>query len=234
MRAYKMKKFLLIVLAVSISFGFIAEEKNDPKSNKPIAVVKKIVKDVTHKKADKSDWEAASLSVPLRDGEELKTGDKSLALVTFLDKSILRVRENSILKIYGETENKNVKKNTFIEKGLVGFEITPQDQGDEFKFTTPTVVASIRGTGGSIAFDDQDSTTTVRLDSGNVFLQTSTGDQDLSGGNTALINPNGEIQVYSQTEDDKKVNIESQRTNTKKIKVKTPQGDVVIEYYTND
>jgi hypothetical protein len=232
MRAIKMKKFLIIVLAVSISFGFTTEEKKDSKSNNPIAFVKKIVKDVTHKKVDKDDWEPAKLTVPLKDGEELKTGDKSLALVTFLDKSIIRVRENAILKIYGETENKNVKKNTFIQRGLVGFEITTQEEGDEFKFTTPTVVASIRGTGGSIEFDDQDSTTTVRLDSGNVYLQTSTGDQDLSGGNTALINPNGEILVSSQTEDDKQVNIQSQRTNTKKIKIKTPQGDVIIEYYT--
>ncbi len=53
---------------------------------------------------DKCTWlEVAKTGVPLKNGEQVKTGYKSLALVLFTDGTgLLRVRENSTMYIYGK------------------------------------------------------------------------------------------------------------------------------------
>ncbi len=65
-------KLLLFILSTSLAFVFIG---NSYKSDEtPVALVKKIVKDVQYKTSDESDWEIAQSGKPLVDGGEVKTG----------------------------------------------------------------------------------------------------------------------------------------------------------------
>ncbi|OGU33488.1 MAG: hypothetical protein A2068_10765 [Ignavibacteria bacterium GWB2_35_6b] len=198
----------------------------------PIALVKKVVKDVTFKESDESDWELAKTGVPLQDGQEIKTGNKSLALILFTDGSgLLRVRENSILHIYGEKETNKLNKNTFLQKGQLGFQVSKQED-EQFKFTTPTVVASIRGTGGYIDVED-DSSTTIVCETGEIELQATGGEKqsgNLTGGNSANINSNGQININQSTDDEKNELNKNKQTETKVIKIKTENGEIEIEY----
>ncbi len=230
----KLKSFL-IVLVLPIAFGGNFYEAVPDPANSSVALVKKIVKDVTYKQAGESDWEVAKTGLPLKDGEEVKTGFKSLALILFTDGAgLMRVRENSILHIYGQKEGKKLNKNTFIQKGLIGFDVNKQED-EEFKFTTPTVVASIRGTEGFIEVAD-DSTTTISLLSGKVEFSSIVGEKEsgeVAEGNTATIDSKGKIIVSASTEEDKNKSAQTRTFKTKKIKIKTNVGDVEIEYYSN-
>ncbi len=232
------KKIFNFVLLLPFLLGFNNFDNitggENKSSGSSVAIVQKVVKDVTLKRdGDQDNWEKAKLGISLSDGGEVKTGDKSLALINFTDGSgILRVRENSILNIYGEKKDKRVNKNTFVQKGLIRFEVNKQNEDEEFKFTTPTVVASIRGTNGFLEFDD-DSTFTMSLDNGSAllnFLGPGGGDGSLNGGNTVIITPDGEFNYREQNEDDKNKSDQSQ-SEPKKIRVRTPDGELEIDYY---
>jgi len=215
--------------------GFTSDENLPPTGDTPVALVKKIVKNVTYKKAGQSDWELAKTGDPLFDQGQVKTGSKSLALVLFTDGSgLLRVRENAVLNIYGKRNDKQLDKNTYIDKGLIGFEVNKQENA-EFKFTTPTAVASIRGTLGFIEVGS-DSSTTISLEKGSVEFQSTRGNKGsgtVTGGNTAKIDLLGNVNLNSATEEDKNKNSTTKQLTTKKVKIKTPQGDIEIEYYSS-
>jgi hypothetical protein len=232
-------KLLTILVLVPIILAFIYEEKNsggkaETKSapGNTVAFVKKIIKDVTYRKTSaQSDWDLAKTGTTLEDGGEVKTGDKSLALVYFIDGSgLLRVRENSILHVYGNKKDKAMDKNTYIQKGLIGFEVNKQSPQEEFKFTTPTVVASIRGTEGFIQYSE-DSTFTMYLDKGSAGLYGSQNCDSLSAGSTIVVSSKGQCIYRNQDPNDKNKFNETNKTVIKKIKIKTNKGEVNIEYY---
>jgi hypothetical protein len=223
---------VLIVLAASVSIGFVVQENNET----PIALIKKIIKDVSYKTSDASDWEVGKTGVPLKSGEQVKTGFKSLALVLFTDGTgLLRIRENSIMYIYGDKEGEKINKNTFIEKGLIGFDINKQD-AEEFKFTTPTAVAAIRGTAGYVEVGS-DSSTTIVCDHGKIEVQSLIGEKRtaiVQGGKAVSIRPDGQILEgeISPAEGSKFSN--SKKTKVRKISIETEQGIIELEFYPEE
>jgi hypothetical protein len=225
-------KNLLAMLIIPLLFGFASEKQSLP-GDTPVALVKKIILDVTYKKAGQSDWEVAKTGLPLMDKEQVKTGPKSLALILFTDGSgLLRVRENSILNIYGTSNNKKMDKNTVINQGSVQFEVNKQED-EEFKFTTPTAVASIRGTEGLLDVADNGESKMV-LQSGNVELITKSGQKvTLTAGNTAVFDLSGDAKIYPSTDADKKQLSQAKSLNTKKVKISTKSGEVDIEYFSD-
>ena len=228
----KVNKIIMFFVFVVIVFSFFTGGNLSASDKTPIALVKKILKDVTYKENADADWELAKTGIPLQDGQEIKTGNKSLALILFTDGSgLLRVRENSILHIYGEKEINKLNKNTFLEKGQLGFQVSKQED-EQFKFTTPTVVASIRGTGGYIDVED-DSSTTVVCETGLIELQATGGEKqsgNLSAGNSANISSNGQIQINPMSQEQQSELNKNKQTETKKIKIKTKEGEIEIEY----
>jgi hypothetical protein len=229
----KAKKFL-ILLIIPLLLGFASENKSPLSGDTPVALVKKIVKDVFYKKtAEQTDWERAKTGLPLKDGEQVKTDSKSLALILFTDGSgLLRVRENSIVNVYGTANNKRMDKNTVINRGEVQFEVNKQ-QDEEFKFTTPTAVASIRGTEGLFNVADNGDSKMI-LENGNVELTTKTGKKvTLTAGNTAVFDQSGEAKIYSSTQADKEQLSKAKSLNTKKVKINTNSGEVEIEYFSD-
>jgi hypothetical protein len=227
-------KSLLIIFVIPLLLGFDTGKNLIPPKDTPIAIVKKFFVDVRYaKEANLSDWKDAQIGVPLNSGDQVKTGAKSLALILFTDGSgTITVRENAILNVYGKTENKRLNKNTVLTKGLIGFEVKKQED-EEFKFTTPTAVASIRGTGGSLEVNEEESTF-LRLDSGKVNFQAIYGNKqsgELTAGNTLVIDKSGNVNITLQSDADKNKNSSLKNTNTKKVRIKTKDGDIEIEYY---
>ncbi|MDH7603986.1 MAG: FecR family protein [Melioribacter sp.] len=236
MRIKLLSLFLLFPVIINFSFDKTnIQEKNPNPPDNPVALVKKVHKVVDYRKsAQQTDWEKAVIGLILNNGNEIKTGPKSLALIYFTDGSgLLRVRENSILHIYGDKKERKLNKNTFIQKGLIGFDVNKQAEDEEFKFTTPTVVASIRGTSGFIDYSE-DSTFTMSLDSGSAllnFLGPQGGEGTLTEGNTVVITSDGNFEFHQQTDEDKNKSNETKKTNVKKLIIRTTQGNVEIEYY---
>ena len=225
-----MKRIILLLVLVPFIFSSVSSGQ----SNTPVALVKKIVKDVTFKKTNDSELDIAKTGTQLMDGGLVKTSSKSLALVLFTEGSLLRVRENSILNIYGSKEGNKVSRNTVITKGTLGFDV--QKQGDdEFKFTTPTAVASIRGTDGLIFCDS--TVTRVYLENGELYIESTTDPTKngrIVGGEKVVQNQDGTFTTTPLTDEEKNIITQAKTQTTKKVIIKTAHGDVEIEYYTSD
>jgi hypothetical protein len=227
-------KILLLVFMIPFLLGFISDTKSSLKSpDSYVALVKKIIKDVSYRKAGESDYTTAKTGLPLKADEEVKTGPKSLALILFTDGSgLLRVRENSVLKIYAERNKNKLNKNTYIEKGLIGFDVNKQEE-EEFKFTTPTAVASIRGT---VLFVEVDNSTRIAVQTGSVDFQSTVGKKEngtVTGGYTATIDASGNIILQPASAEDQKKAEMTKAFETKKALLNTPKGKVSIEYYSS-
>lgn len=230
----KQKNILIVLLlfVIAFTFGF----KIDDNKTTPIALIKKVVKDVSFKKIDASDWEKAKTGVPLKSGEQIKTGFKSLALVLFTDGTgLLRVRENSTMYIYGKNVDNKLNKNTFIEKGLIGFDVNKQD-AEEFKFTTPTAVAAIRGTAGYVEVG-KDSSTTVVCDHGKIEVESLAGNKEkvtVEGGKAINISSKGKIVKGDISSLEQRKFQKSIKTEVKKIKIETEEGIIELEFYPEE
>jgi hypothetical protein len=169
--------------------------------------------------------------IPLATNDEIKTGDKSLALIKFTDNSILRIRENSNLKLYADKNKGDLSKNTYIDKGKIGFNVSKQDN-EEFKFTTPTMVASIRGTEGYLNVGDDGATLLVCTE-GSIDVTATQGNKEsgtVSGGTFAVIGNDGTVQGGQITEEMQNDNTNIKKQVIKRIILQTPEGEIIIEY----
>lgn len=221
-----------ILIVISVLFlGF--DSKNE---ETPIALVKKIVKNVNHRESESSDWEKAKTGMPLKSGEEVKTGFRSLALVLFTDGSgLLRVRENSILNIHGKQTDKNLNKNVLIQKGFVGFEINKQE-AEEFKFTTPTAVAAIRGTEGFVEIGENN-LSIIACSEGKIEVESLIGIKSkifVEGGFFAIQLANGYFKIEKLTDEMMGKLNNTKNSSLDKIFIETKEGTIEVEYYSDD
>lgn len=222
-----MKKIYL--LAIILSFALLNIYALTPPS---VGVLTKVIQKVEYKSVEDGNWDKAELGGILYDGDEVRTGNRSLALLKFLDNSLLRVRENSIVTIYGTKENSQLNKNTFIQQGQVGFEVSKQE-GEEFKFTTPTGVASIRGTSGFFEVP-ADGSMLLYVDEGLVEIESQRGSKasgSVGAGQVARINTSGDLNIESASDVVKNKFNSLQRDETKRIRLKLNNGEeYIIEY----
>lgn len=197
-----------------------------------VGVLTKIIQQVDFKAAETDSWDEAELGSIMNNGDEIKTGSRSLALIKFLDNSLLRLRENSIVTLYGTKEESKLNKNAVIQQGRVGFEVTPQDD-QEFKFTTPTAVASIRGTTGFFEVPINGSFL-LFVKEGLVDVESLVGTQQsgsVSNNQVAKVDAEGNVVVEEASEEVKNQYETMTKDNTKRIRLKLDNGeDYIIEY----
>lgn len=197
-----------------------------------VGVLTKVIQNVEYKSIEEGNWGEAELGGILYDGDEVRTGDRSLALLKFLDNSLLRVRENSIVTIYGDKEGTSLNKNTFIQEGKVGFEISKQED-EEFKFTTPTGVASIRGTTGFFEVPE-DGSMLLFVSEGLVELESLRGSKEtgaVGAGQVGQISPGGELRIEKASDEVQKKYNTLKRDETKRIRIKLDNGqEYILEY----
>lgn len=142
---YRLNRFFMsVLLGAAFTLALIATTRGS--DNVTIAFVNKVIKDVT-KRSGQSDWTGATKGEILLSGDQVRTGQKSLALIKFLDNSIVHVRELSLLTLSSDPVNGTQAKTVQLSGGSVGFNVQKQ-QNQLFRLTSPTSVASIRGTKG--------------------------------------------------------------------------------------
>ncbi|MFA7288619.1 MAG: FecR family protein [Melioribacteraceae bacterium] len=228
-----MKKLFTIFIFSVIIIPLCVLKAESPKD--PIAIAKKVIKEVTFKDGlEKESWIDLKASQTLSAESEVKTGTKSLAAILFTDGSgTITVRENSHLFIYGDKGDKKINnKNSFLDKGVIGFKVTKQ-KDDAFLISTPTAVASIRGSSGFVEFDD-DSTFIFHLNDGSASVKLLIGDkaeQEIGEGYTIEVHPDGQIVYRAATSEEQTTfNDTMNLNNSKKLFINTPDGKVEIEY----
>lgn len=130
---------LLSVFSVFIIFSAVYAAKS-------IAITIKSQGNVKIHESGKTSEKNLKRGFRLRDGDKIVTGDKSYAAFRFIDdKSLVRIRSNSSCTVKGKEDSDNsIIKNIFVEIGTIFARITKQK--GRFQVTTPTSVASVKGT----------------------------------------------------------------------------------------
>ena len=137
-----MKKNIVIILTSLLSVLIIFSTVY---AAKPIAITIKSKGKVKVYESGKKSDKKLKRGFRLKDGDKIVTGDKSYAAFRFIDdRSLVRVRANSSCTIQGKEEDNSILKNIFLEIGTIFARITKQK--GRFQVTTPTSVASVKGT----------------------------------------------------------------------------------------
>ncbi len=227
--------YILLLLFISL---FIFMGSSNPGllfKSYTAAIVTKVIQDVKHKSGN-SVWIKTQPSTQLKTNDLLNTGKRSIAVLKFLDGSILRVRENTTIMIFADKKGKGLVKNTKLENGKIVFDVNKQSEDDSFIITTPTAVATIRGTSGLVETLENGSTLLV-IETGVVEIE-STGEnkqtKSVEAGMASIVNPDGSIFTSESTEEQKRSFQSANKTNEKVIQIQTNRGNFKIYYLDSE
>ena len=194
-----MRTFNILFLACLIASFYTAVSAPLYDPDKPVALIYKPVGSVEYLKEGKK-WTKAAPATPLLSGDQVKTEANSFVVIKFIENSILRLQENSQITIRAElTTNKEFSKNVNLDHGELTFDVKKREN-EKFEFSTPTSVASIRGTQGML-IDGADSSDVLILGAGIVVFTNSVSNQSVNviAGQTAYSYRNGKIEVKKTT-----------------------------------
>lgn len=189
--ARRTRAWILTGTLCAISAGFRTDTAT-------IALVTKTIQDVTKKSAS-SDWAKAGKGELLLGGDQVRTGNKSLAVIKFMDNSIVRVREESELSVGTEGPRGSMLKTIQLQSGSIGFDVRKQQQNELFRLTSPTSVASIRGTKGKWSSGKGFDTLIVTEGLVNLKHSTSNNESDVPAGSIGFSNPDGSVTTRKAT-----------------------------------
>ena len=192
-----------------------------------VALVTKTIQ-VVSRKTPATEWSKAAKGDPLASGDQVQTGVKSLAVVKFIDNSIVRVREQSELTITGESSSpRSLSKEVKMSQGVLGFDIKKQQQNEQFRFTSPTSVASIRGTKGKRSCGANGDTLLTLEGLVNLLNNISNKDLDIPAGWIGFCYPDGSISSRKATEDELNdaLNLVNGTVNDIKIELQDSKGN---------
>lgn len=149
MKLRRLLPFSLVALALIIFVGAFKIEFEQ--KDRPLAIVKRFKPNVNveNKSADRSkrlDLDTDK-GEQLFDGDTLRTDSEGYALVVFMDKSIAKVKPQSLLIVRGESELASKRSNTRIDLSLGEIFLNVEPQGNnDFEVSTSRSLASVKGT----------------------------------------------------------------------------------------
>ncbi len=113
----------------------------------------------------------------LKNGEWLKTTDGVFVAIVFLDGSNIKIQQQTEVKItsYRMTA-KDLKTTLDMSKGQAWSNVADQGSGGEFTITTPTAVASVKGTEFDLEFDEGSGESILTVMSGEVSFSNELGE----------------------------------------------------------
>ena len=152
--------------------------------------------------AGSDDWKAARPGTLIKPGDQIRTQSRSRATIQLSDKSILRIRERTLVVIEAPKVKKTGGFNLL--RGALFF--LNREKPDQIEFNTPLASGAIRGTEFLISVDEVDGTMDLSVYQGEVALNTDQSEWSVTSGEqirvernkrpqkTALINAINQIQ----------------------------------------
>jgi hypothetical protein len=221
--------------AALILFGFLVAMPRAHAQDPVIGLISKVIQDVT-RRVSGQEWEKAARGQTLASGDMVKTGVKSFAVLKLKDNSLLRLREQSEVVVTGTLRGKEFSKSVDVRQGVVGFNIKKQEPGEYFRFSSPTSVASVKGTGGALLVGDADTLTVVE---GLVLLTNTVSNTsvEVPAGYTGISRPDGTLESRQSTPAELSAAEDAMRTGDEprqlKLELKNDQGqqrDLIIDF----
>ena len=155
-------KFRIIFFIICFSFAFSAGAK-------VVAAISTLKGLVMVKPIGSRKYIPAYKGQMLNNGEWVKTKDGVFVAIVFLDGSNIKIQQQTEVKIssYRMTA-KELKTNLEMPKGQAWSNVADQGAGGEFTITTPTAVASVKGTEFDLEYDIDKGETTLIVLAGEV------------------------------------------------------------------
>jgi hypothetical protein len=129
---------LAALLLFAVLFCISCKAKSDE-----ISLITLFVGDVQVKSGD-AGFRPAKLRQTINKNDEIKTGEKSLAVIQLGTEGIVQLSENSAVTMKSLLNEKT--REVFLGKGMVLSRIDKLLKGCEYQVKTPTVIAAVRGT----------------------------------------------------------------------------------------
>lgn len=202
-----------------------------------VAVVTKSMGKVEFAKSKSTRFSTLKTGTILENGDWIKTGANGFVSVIFIDdKSILKIKENTVMEITGVREQASIAKKINMDAGTLRAQVSKQRTGD-FVIQTPTSVASVKGTDFWLISDPATGDQVIGL-SGlvSLFNMASGAAMNVTAGLTGTSTTDGTINVVQTNPADIPVDpaeTEGGETKIMKIHVQDASGEekiIVIEY----
>jgi len=161
-----------------------------------VAVVTKVKGNVEVRDGDSgASFNMVKAGELLSDEDFVRTGANAFAVLIYLDdKSMVKLKGNTNLSIRGKRTGKGLEKNLELTGGTVKAVVSKQRRG-EFKITSPTSVASVKGTSfwivtnsqtGDVVYNEEGVVQVTNLATGAIvdLLENQTGFSTPDGGLT--------------------------------------------------
>ena len=189
MRTLLSQRFLNTLLIVGFVFSGTLFSQS-------VAVVTKVKGNVEVRHGDSgTSYNVAKAGELLKDEDFVRTGANAFAVLIYLDdKSMVKLKGNTNLSIRGKRTGKGLEKNLELTGGTVKAVVSKQRRG-EFKITSPTSVASVKGTSfwvvtnsqtGDVVYNEEGVVQVTNLATGAIvdLLENQTGFSTPDGGLT--------------------------------------------------
>lgn len=151
------------------------------------------------KSAGKSKWKQAEYKMALHDRDKVKTAKQSRCEITFQNKKVMRVGENSIIEINkDEAGGEEVKMN----KGRAWLSLFLPKGKNKFRMRTPSSVCGVRGTVYRLECDSNQ--TTFRCYQGSLAITPFEEDGETLSDSSFSVNAGEELILVMDFEEYKK------------------------------
>ena len=135
-----------------------------------IAAISSMKGNVQIRSAGVRKYEPAYKGQMIKTGDWLKTDLNVFAAIIFLDGSNIKIRSKTEIEIKSSrVAAKQLNTMMYVSEGQVWSKVTKQNNS-EFEITTPTAIASVKGTEFNIDFDDLEESTTLIVIEGEVLF----------------------------------------------------------------
>ncbi|MEX0602470.1 MAG: FecR family protein [Bacteroidota bacterium] len=194
------KIVLLSVLVASVVI--LSPAWRLPQDKLPAVILK--VKNVVEKTRPTSGWTKAVPLDQLANGQQVRTDANSIALIQFSDQTKLILREKSIAEIKGQIQGREIiDRSVNMTRGNVRFDVKKSEK-EQFRFSSPISVASIRGTIGAYIADN-DSLNKLIIEQGLATLLSliSNRSEDVGDNQTGLADDQGNVSVRESNPDER-------------------------------
>ena len=187
-------KNLLIIIFSLFTFVFAS-------SKVAIAIKVKGEVSITYKGLNTA--QALKPGSPLNDQDKIKTGQGGFVAIMYLDdKTVLKMLGDSDMTIMGQRSGAKINKSIDIKYGKISASVTSQ-KGKEFRISTPTSVASVKGTDLAISSNPSTGDSFTLIEGLIEVTNSLTGEStEVQQGETAFSTPEGSLDVSQTTEED--------------------------------
>jgi len=184
-----------VVICVLVLLGVLSLGQKTQQDKKDIsAYIVKVIRDV-NMKSPTTGWQKAIPLSKLKSGYEVQTDKGSLAMILFADQSKLILREKSIVTIKGEVQGKEIlSRSVHMDRGNMIFNVKKAET-EQFRFSSPISVASIRGTEGGYNTGSNADLFTIASGLAEFTNSISGRSTSVSTGNTGVADSTGDLKV---------------------------------------